>query len=253
VIRELKGPKLRVYSVAFSPDGSLLVAGTGADDPKEQCDARAHVWDLRAGRHIRSLAGFGRSIYDVAIADDGTVFACGYRNAVYIWPPGQDEPVRHRPRGTQFRIWALDLSPDGRRLVIAAPDLAVRLLDVATGEEVLALPWAPPAKTACFSPNGRYVAAGSYHSSGKLRVWDRAPACDRVASVSVRHWHDQLDGDWDAVRVAIRDDQLLLDRQKLEAHAHVKRLAPWFSSSGGDRARRNRHESRLAEQTSPPQ
>lgn len=229
LIRELTGATLPVQSVAFSPDGSRIVAGTGVDDAQETCDARAIVWNTHDGRRLQMLAGFDRKIQAVTIADDGQVFAAGFKKSLIRWRPGDDAPAQYQPRGTQWRIWSLAVSPDARRLVVGCPDSAIRILDVATGDEVLAVPWDPNVKDAVFSDDGRYLAAGSYNGSAIIQVWDTAPATDRVAAVAVRMWHDALDGDWALVRDALIADANLTDGQRAEALAHVERLVPWFT------------------------
>src|SRR4030095_5651151 len=56
-----------VYSVAFSPDGKTLASGSG--------DNTIRLWDVGAGRLIRSMEGHGGAVRSVAFSPDGKMIA----------------------------------------------------------------------------------------------------------------------------------------------------------------------------------
>jgi WD40 repeat protein len=67
-------------------------------------------------------------------------------------------------------VTALDFSPDGRRLAVAALDRAIRVWDASTGALSHILRGHVRAVTAvCFSPDGRRLFSGSQDQT--IRVW----------------------------------------------------------------------------------
>jgi hypothetical protein len=68
-----------VHSLALSPDGSLLAAGTANDEG-------IGLWDTKTGRLVRSLQGHKRGIQSLAFAPDGRTLASGSSDGtVKLW------------------------------------------------------------------------------------------------------------------------------------------------------------------------
>src|SRR5262245_58104966 len=59
----LRGHEDNVYSLAFSPDGTLLASASG--------DGTARLWDLAAGKTLHVLEGHDGSCYQAAFSPDG--------------------------------------------------------------------------------------------------------------------------------------------------------------------------------------
>jgi WD40 repeat protein len=65
-------------TVAFSPDGSMLVAGYD--------DGALRLWDPTTGAVLRVIAAHRNNVLDVAFSPDGRVLASGgYDNLVRTW------------------------------------------------------------------------------------------------------------------------------------------------------------------------
>ena len=69
----LRGHSDRVYCVAYSPDGRLLVTG-GADQVLK-------VWDVATGRERLTLRGHSGPVEDVAFSPDGGRIASAGRDS----------------------------------------------------------------------------------------------------------------------------------------------------------------------------
>lgn len=80
---------------------------------------------------------------------------------------------------------SIDLSADGRMLVVGGEDGVVRLLVCATGEEVWRLRHSGAVYAVAFSPDGQLVASGS-EATGDQAAWiSRADTGARVATLGV--------------------------------------------------------------------
>jgi WD40 repeat protein/serine/threonine protein kinase/tetratricopeptide (TPR) repeat protein len=109
-LRTLEGFKEGVYTVAFSPDGSLLAAAghRGEDGVK--------LWDPVSGELIRTLEGLWGHIHSVVFSPDGRrVAAAGEDGKVKLWDTGTSQEVLTL-KGPTGMIYSIAFSPDGRWL-----------------------------------------------------------------------------------------------------------------------------------------
>jgi WD40 repeat protein/serine/threonine protein kinase len=154
----------------FSPDGAhLLTIGY---------DNHARLWDAASGSPQAALA-HEAAVVRAAFSPDGRLIATGTVEdgsgsaTVALWDAGGQ--LRHR-MSTRGGVQALELSPDGARLVSATATDEVTLWEVATGKAVARLAAAAdetdtPAGAPCaFSPDGALLACGDRR--GAIHVWD---------------------------------------------------------------------------------
>jgi WD40 repeat protein len=158
-LRHAAGQPLR--SVAFSPDGKLLAsAGAGV----------IRLWAVGTGKLVRELPGSKDVLIPVAFASDGNLLAgAGPEGEVILWATASGRELR-RPGGHSRHVWCLAFAPKGDRL-LTGDGAEARLWDAATGKLLHVLEvGAEGVPAVAFSPDGRYVAAGTCH--GTKFVWE---------------------------------------------------------------------------------
>ena len=159
-----------VGSIAFSPDGRFVAAGSGF--PLYLYHAGAvKVWDVAAAREVASFTGLGGGVPGLAFSPDGrTLAAAIQRSPVRLWEVGTWREVRGLAHpGCD----ALAFAPDGRTLATGGVDHTIRLWDAASRHELALLrghkAWV---SSVVFSPDGtRLASAGGDRT---VRVWDLA-------------------------------------------------------------------------------
>jgi WD40 repeat protein len=182
--RVLIGPRTRVWSVAFSPDGRLL-ASAGGDWNRQNEPGELLLWDATTGDQLHHLRGHGGLIFSVAFSPDGRLLAAaGWDGTVRLWDAltGQARAVL---RGHTDRLRFVAFSPDGKTLASGGFDGTVRLWDPETGRQRGVLP-APGHKVNCvaFSRDGKLLATAENPKTGsplpggdgpgRIRLWDTA-------------------------------------------------------------------------------
>ena len=66
-----------VWSLAFSPDGNVLVSGDGSAD--------IDFWDVESGEHLQVFRGYGgRRVIDLAFSPDGNTLASAIGNSIVL-------------------------------------------------------------------------------------------------------------------------------------------------------------------------
>jgi WD40 repeat protein len=203
-----------MYTVAFSPDGTMLAAGSAMG----KIDGSVWLWNLASGELEATLREReGETVWSVAFSPDAMTLASGNGAGITLWDVTTGEmeaslagsPVRSvvfSPDGTLLAsgaangtvslwdtatnqeqvmpakhdgiVYALAFSPDGRTLASAGQDGTVRLWDVATGD-ALATRRVPQTwvTSVAFSPDGSLLASGS--SDHLIRLWDVTQVLER--------------------------------------------------------------------------
>ena len=135
----LPKPVGRIASLAFSPDGSVLAAGSGTVTSFGS-HGEITLWDWRTGSVIKTLEGHGGRVEDVVFSKDGQWIVGGGFN-VKIWDTRTYKLVKRVPnRGL---AQALALTSDRKTLAIASADSFATVLNVEKGTVVTVLPTQP--------------------------------------------------------------------------------------------------------------
>ena len=158
-----------VATVAFSPDGKLILTGSN--------DGSARLWEVRTGQEIRRLTGRGcQRVTAVAFSLDGQLAATAELTEqtdpiVDFWDPATGASKGRLAVAGGRMLFALAFSPDGHTVLVGGVDNTARLCDIATGRELLKLAGFTMAVTsASFSPDGKLALTAA--ELGEALVWD---------------------------------------------------------------------------------
>lgn len=167
----LKGHTDGIFSVCYSPDGSLLATGGR--------DKAVQLWDARTGKSLRTMTGHTASVYRCVFSPDGSRLASASSDkTICLWDP-RDGKVLHVFKGHTGDVYDLAFSPDGARLASTSGDFSVQVWDVKSGKAIHVLKeHKARAVGIAMAQDGRYLASCS-PGDGSVKqdevvLWDLA-------------------------------------------------------------------------------
>jgi WD40 repeat protein len=127
--KRLPGLSDSILSLAFSKDGSLLVAGGGT--PARFGEIQ--FWDVPAGKLRRSVMLTGDTVFGVSLSPDGTRVAAGCTdNTVRIVDTATGKEINKMGAHENWVLGTV-FGVDGKRVVSVGRDRSAKLTDAATG------------------------------------------------------------------------------------------------------------------------
>lgn len=161
--RVFHGHEAAVASVAFSPDGKTIAAGSQ--------DAIIRLWDLQGNPIGTPFQGHTASVLSVAFSPDGqTIVSGSFDQTICLWD------WQGNPRGKPFQghsapVCSVAFSPYGETIVSGSTDTTIRLWDLQgnpIGEPFQG--HSASVQSVAFSPDGQTIVSGSYDTT--IRRWD---------------------------------------------------------------------------------
>ncbi len=124
-----EGHAIRVWNVAFSPDGHLMVS--------TDASGQIILWDVETGSEIDRFEGHSGVVYSAVFSPDGQfIVSASEDKTVRLWDVTTREQIR-RFDGHTLDVNSAVFSPDGSTILSASEDETVRLWDVESGAEIL--------------------------------------------------------------------------------------------------------------------
>ena len=157
-----------VYSATFHPDGTRVASASE--------DGSAVVWDVESGDPIHVLKVEGETrILDAAFNSTGTVIVTITSASIRLWDAATGEqlpmlstaPLQIEIQG-KTGLQSVRFSPDDSQIITAHTSGEIRIWDVQTGEDRHLQLHDKVAKSAAFSPNGKWVLTASYDRTAKI-------------------------------------------------------------------------------------
>ena len=187
-LAEIDEHRRAVYTVAWSPDGSMLASGSD--------DCTVQLIDTTTWEVVRRINGHTGAVWGVAWSPDGTRLASASSDGyVRIWDPSSGELMTEIPGSPLYSIaW----TPSGDLLASGHSDGTVRILDPISGDEleswkghgevgfsgeVISLAW---------SPDGRVLASGGLDYL--VRLWDREGNAIAVFNADTQQVRNDING-----------------------------------------------------------
>lgn len=206
-VAELEG---KASSVAWSPDGSMLMVGTGdalrfwnvADYSKEfaaipldaqtliiriprepfspdgkrivvlRQDDTAAVWQIDGPREAAILDGHAAPLTDASFSPDGRHVATAAKDkTVVVWDAATGKKIA-RLEGHGKAVREGRFSADGTRILTVGEDRTVRVWDAASGAAIATLRHQADVESAMFDREGRRIVTGA--DDGAAHVFDVA-------------------------------------------------------------------------------
>jgi signal transduction histidine kinase/DNA-binding response OmpR family regulator len=170
-----------VYSIAFSPDGKMLVSAGGSHDQySNPTDTGIRVWDVRSGTINKVLYGHTETVRSVVYSPDGKwIVSGGWDKRILLWDAASGR-LQRSLEGHSEAVFSIAFLPDSKTIVSGSLDKTFKMWSVEAGQLLFT---SPPHGDSIFSvavsPDGLLLATGTgviYNHSGqetdkKVRIW----------------------------------------------------------------------------------
>ncbi len=151
-----------ILSVAFSPDGRHLAAGTA--------NGEIRLWDLQEDQQLPPLIGHTDWVKRLAFSPDSTMLLSGsVDQTVRVWDLTTGQ-CHYTLSNHSAAVTDVAVSSDGTQGLSSSLDGTVRLWNLTTGQEVSSLHRKVPLRALALSSDGRWLSTGD--EIGQIQLWD---------------------------------------------------------------------------------
>jgi WD40 repeat protein len=151
-----------ISSVAFAgPD--MGIAGSW--------DRSISMWDLKAGKYMRSFDGHEGYVYSIVVSQDGKYLLSGSGDkTLKYWDIGTGECIRTMT-GHSGHVKTVALTPDGRYALSGGSDKLLKMWDLGSGKCLQTLESHDDIiNSVAVSPDGRFALSGSRDKT--IKRWE---------------------------------------------------------------------------------
>jgi WD40 repeat protein len=174
--RLLDGGTKTIESVAFSPNGLTVAAGSD--------DGYVHLWDVHDPTNPMTLPSLNADgeVASVAFSPDGRYLAAAsVDHQVHLWQISDPTRAKVLPNLSGFRnyAWSVAFSPDSTLLAAGGADDTVRIWNITNPQDphLVSGPLGGPThyvNNLSFSPDGKQLAAAA--GDGSVWTWSLDPS-----------------------------------------------------------------------------
>ena len=160
----VKSP-VQAVAVSFSPDGKMIAMGdyTGG----------IGLYDTATGELLRTFNTLPSAVWELDFGPRGDKLAsASFYSGMHLWDIASGGQLWNYGEKDKLRVLSVNYHPTGETIAYGTLSNGVMIVDAKTGQPIKNLPIAAPVGDVAFSPDGRWLAAGS--DDNKIRLWRTA-------------------------------------------------------------------------------
>lgn len=161
--KTLSGHSKSVASIAYNPNGKILVSGS--------YDNTVKLWNLTKNKEIRTFKGHSAWVAAVAITPNNkNLVSSSYDNTIKLWNMVNGQQIRTF-KGHSDSVGALLVTKDGKTIISGSFDRTIKLWNLDNGEEIRTLTGhSLKVSSIAISPDNKILVSGS--DDRTIKIWN---------------------------------------------------------------------------------